>query len=93
MCAGADVPVDGRFVNGYVNLGDYYPPYNRPKAISLWLEDVQPEEEWVIVLDPDMLISHPVEISKLGVPDGFALGSPYEFLTGEISVHYWVQLR
>jgi len=40
--------------------GDYYPPYNKPKALESWLRESPPAEEVVLLLDPDCVFLEPL---------------------------------
>jgi hypothetical protein len=39
--------------------GDVYNAYNKPFAVIEWLEHAPPQEEWLIILDADMLLRLP----------------------------------
>jgi peptidyl serine alpha-galactosyltransferase len=40
--------------------GDYYPAYNKPLAVIDFLEKAEPEEEWLVILDTDMILREPI---------------------------------
>lgn len=42
--------------------GDAYLPYNKPYSIMTWLAEAPPEEETVLLIDPDCVFLEPVEI-------------------------------
>jgi hypothetical protein len=44
----------------YMNNGDDYAPYNKPLGLIDFLENNPPEEEWLIILEPDMLFRQPI---------------------------------
>jgi hypothetical protein len=39
--------------------GDHYSAYNKPLAVIDWLTHAPPEEEWLIILDADMILRAP----------------------------------
>jgi hypothetical protein len=39
--------------------GDHYPPYNKPYALTRWVERERPATELVLVVDPDMIFTRP----------------------------------
>jgi peptidyl serine alpha-galactosyltransferase len=39
--------------------GDHYSAYNKPLAVIDWLSKNPPEEEWLVILDSDMLLREP----------------------------------
>jgi len=48
-------------------LNDTYPPYNRPHSIRLWVQEraLHPDT-WVVLLDPDMVMTAPLSIPVSG---------------------------
>lgn len=62
--------------------GDHYAPYNRPGGILHWLENAKPREEWVLVVDPDMIFRHPVSPETVYVGEGWARAAHYNYLEG-----------
>ena len=44
--------------------GDVYGPYNKPLAIIDWLTRSPPEEEWIVILDSDMIMHLPFVCGK-----------------------------
>lgn len=68
--------------------GDNYSPYNRPKALMMWMADINPPEEWILILDPDMVLRSPLTPSTLQIPEGFVSAAHCTYLTGRIyTVH------
>jgi hypothetical protein len=68
-----------------VNPGDkddYYVAYNKPGAVIDYLEHVTPEEEWLLVLDSDMIIRMPWKVRDFELSLGWAVGSDYGYLVG-----------
>jgi hypothetical protein len=64
--------------------GDRYVAYNKPSAVGDWLKHFTPEEEWVLILEADMLLRQPITLEEhknLKGP-GFATGARYEQLVG-----------
>ena len=59
--------------------GDAYAPYNRPISIKEYLDNVIPQEEYMVVIDPDTIIRKPLD--NLGVERGKPIAQRYEYLT------------
>eukprot|EP00887_Chlorella_sp_A99_P001114 scaffold14.g1114.t1 len=61
-----------------------YPPYNKPAAILHWLQSGGLKEEWVLIVDPDMIIrDHFSDWGRLyGAERGWALGVYHDYLQG-----------
>jgi hypothetical protein len=57
--------------------GDHYTAYNKPKALSAWLEEAPPKEEAVLILDPDCVFLEPLADS---VVRGNPLAQPMSYL-------------
>ena len=47
---------------------DNYAAYNKPEAVIDWLQHVTPEEEYILVLDSDMILRRPF-IVRMGGPE------------------------
>ncbi|KAF6262485.1 hypothetical protein COO60DRAFT_1675462 [Scenedesmus sp. NREL 46B-D3] len=62
--------------------GDAYAAYNKPEAVVDWLEHVTPKEEWVVVLDSDMLLRRPFLPSDFNLSRGWAVGARYDYMIG-----------
>ena len=58
--------------------GDDYPPYNRPIAVKEYFEDVYPPEEFMVVIDPDVIIRKPLD--DLPVAQGHPVAQRYDYL-------------
>ena len=43
---------------------------NKPVAVMDWLEKVQPQEEYILILDADMIMLKPFDPVKMGVLPG-----------------------
>jgi hypothetical protein len=46
----------------YEPLKDWYAAYNKPGAVVDYFEHNSPKEEWVVVLDSDMLLKTPFKV-------------------------------
>lgn len=57
--------------------GDDYSPYNKPKALRDWLWDAPPEEEALLILDPDCIFLKPFTGS---VSRGRPVAQPISYL-------------
>jgi hypothetical protein len=57
--------------------GDAYAPYNKPKALRDWLWEAPPEEEAVLILDPDCIFLKPFTGS---VSRGRPVAQPISYL-------------
>jgi hypothetical protein len=58
---------------------DDYTPYNKPYALARWLENGPPEQETVLVLDPDMIFVRPL---RRRVERGRPLAHSSEYTVG-----------
>ena len=38
---------------------DKYSAYNKPLSVIHWLENEEPEEDWLLILDADMILNLP----------------------------------
>eukprot|EP00955_Chlamydomonas_euryale_P051392 354861-Chlamydomonas_euryale.AAC.1 len=63
-------------------LKDNYPAYNKPEAVIHWLDNTKPTEDWVLVLDSDMLLRRPFLVEQMGPERGLALGARYSYMVG-----------
>lgn len=57
--------------------GDDYPPYNRIFALNAWLREAPPEEETILLLDPDNVFLRPLEVS---VERGRPISQPISYM-------------
>eukprot|EP00803_Ostreobium_quekettii_P007841 evm.model.scf_634.5 EVM.evm.TU.scf_634.5 scf_634:44918-46053(-) len=62
--------------------GDHYAPYNKPLAILDWISASTPQEEWLLILDGDMLLRYPFSPTELGAEKGRPLSAGYGYLKG-----------
>ena len=61
---------------------DSYAAYNKPEAVIDWLEHVTPEEEYVLVLDSDMIQRRPFLVEEMEPRKGLAVGARYTYMIG-----------
>lgn len=54
---------------------DHYAAYNKPEAVIDWLEHVTPKEDFVLVLDSDMILRRPFFVETMGPKKGRAVGA------------------
>jgi peptidyl serine alpha-galactosyltransferase len=52
---------------------DHYSAYNKPLAIIDWLEKDPPEEEWLVIIDADMILREPFVCAGAGGSEAEAL--------------------
>lgn len=64
------------------DTGDNYAAYNKPGAVIDWLDHVTPDEEWIVVLDSDMIMRHPFTSEIFNVTRGWAVGARYDYMIG-----------
>ena len=62
--------------------GDHYAAYNKPEAVIDWLDHNTPEEEYVLVLDSDMVLRRPFFVEVMGPKLGWAVGARYTYMIG-----------
>lgn len=62
--------------------GDHYAAYNKPLAVIDWLENVTPKEEYVVVLDSDMILRRPFLVEEMNPSPGWAIGARYTYMIG-----------
>ncbi|KIZ01491.1 hypothetical protein MNEG_6466 [Monoraphidium neglectum] len=66
-----------------VRTGDHYAAYNKPGAIKDWLKHFSPEEEWILILEADMILRQPITPEDFNLTSpGHAVGARYEHLAG-----------
>lgn len=61
---------------------DYYSPYNKPCGVMHWLENVRPQEEWVLVIDSDIIFRQSFLPEELMIENGWALAAYYNYMQG-----------
>lgn len=64
--------------------GDWYPAINKPAGVVHWLQNNADanDVEWVVILDADMIIRHPIVPWELGVQRGKPVAALYGYLIG-----------
>jgi hypothetical protein len=60
--------------------GDVYSAYNKPEAVIDWLAHNDIEEEFVLILDADMIMRAPFIPEDLGAKEGTAISAYYGYL-------------
>ena len=59
-----------------------YPSYNKPASVMFWLEQVDVREEFIALLDADMLLRAPLDPVRLGAARGVVVSAEYSYLVG-----------
>ena len=49
-----------------------YPTYLKPHTVATWLREARPEEEYILIVDSDMIFRRPLLPGALGVQLGVA---------------------
>eukprot|EP00775_Hariotina_reticulata_P010387 gene10387-10545_t len=62
--------------------GDQYPAYNKPEAVIDWVKHVDVAEQYVVVLDSDMLLRRPFITQEFNLSKGWAVGARYDYMIG-----------
>ncbi|KAG0593534.1 hypothetical protein M758_1G329500 [Ceratodon purpureus] len=62
--------------------GDWYPAINKPAAILHWLNHVQTDAEFIIILDADMIMRGPITPWEFGGEKDLVVAAPYDYLIG-----------
>jgi hypothetical protein len=67
----------------YEPLKDWYAAYNKPGAVVDYFEHFpNAPEDWVVVLDSDMLLKRPFVPEELPLERGWAYAAHYDYLVG-----------
>jgi hypothetical protein len=62
-------------------LNDWYQAYNKPKAVSDWLEhNPHPKEKWILLIDADMLLRRPFLPEEFNLTKGWAMAAHYDYM-------------
>eukprot|EP00195_Chlamydomonas_chlamydogama_P017790 CAMPEP_0202892052 /NCGR_PEP_ID=MMETSP1392-20130828/1901_1 /ASSEMBLY_ACC=CAM_ASM_000868 /TAXON_ID=225041 /ORGANISM="Chlamydomonas chlamydogama, Strain SAG 11-48b" /LENGTH=613 /DNA_ID=CAMNT_0049575927 /DNA_START=352 /DNA_END=2193 /DNA_ORIENTATION=- len=61
---------------------DNYAAYNKPEAVIDWLQHVTPEEDYVLVLDSDMILRRPFLVELMQPKPHLAIGARYTYMIG-----------
>ena len=59
-----------------------YPSYNKPASVMFWLAANDIQEEFVALLDTDMLLREPLDPRALGARRGVVVSAEYSYLVG-----------
>lgn len=51
-------------------LGRRYTAYNKPWTVWQWVSQTRPQEDYILILDPDVLIRRPILPDAFGVAPG-----------------------
>ena len=62
--------------------GDVYPAYNKPYSILSYLRDSEPEEDFIVFLDADMVIVSEITVDAVGAKLGKPVSALYGYLKG-----------
>nr|PNR58321.1 hypothetical protein PHYPA_005316 [Physcomitrium patens] len=62
--------------------GDWYPAINKPAAVLHWLNHVQTDAEFIIILDADMIMRGPITPWEYGAEKDLVVAAPYDYLIG-----------
>ncbi|KAL4443932.1 hypothetical protein ABPG75_011669 [Micractinium tetrahymenae] len=63
-------------------LGDVYSAYNKPLAIIDWLAKNEVKEEYVLVIDADMIMRTPFTAEDVGAKPGLACAAYFGYMKG-----------
>ncbi|XP_071734965.1 peptidyl serine alpha-galactosyltransferase isoform X2 [Rutidosis leptorrhynchoides] len=62
--------------------GDWYPAINKPAAVLHWLNHVQTDAEYIVILDADMIMRGPITPWEFKAARGRPVSTPYDYLIG-----------
>ncbi|KAJ0571334.1 putative glycosyltransferase HPAT/SRGT1 [Helianthus annuus] len=62
--------------------GDWYPAINKPAAVLHWLNHVQTDAEYIVILDADMILRGPITPWEFKAARGRLVSTPYDYLIG-----------
>ncbi|MQL88330.1 hypothetical protein Taro_020886 [Colocasia esculenta] len=62
--------------------GDWYPAINKPAAVLHWLNHVEIDAEFIVILDADMILRGPITPWEFKAERGHPVSTPYEYLIG-----------
>lgn len=69
-------------MNRHPLTGDWYPAINKPAAVLHWINHVQTDAEFIVILDADMIMRGPITPWEYGAKLGHPVSTPYEYLIG-----------
>ncbi|KAI8554682.1 hypothetical protein RHMOL_Rhmol05G0117500 [Rhododendron molle] len=62
--------------------GDWYPAINKPAAVLHWLNHVNVDAEFIVILDADMIMRGPITPWEFNAALGRPVSTPYDYLIG-----------
>ncbi|KAF6165327.1 hypothetical protein GIB67_018771 [Kingdonia uniflora] len=62
--------------------GDWYPAINKPAAVLHWLNHVNIDAEFIVILDADMIMRGPITPWEFNAARGRPVSTPYDYLIG-----------
>ncbi|RHN50531.1 hypothetical protein MtrunA17_Chr6g0458451 [Medicago truncatula] len=62
--------------------GDWYPAINKPAAVLHWLNHVNVDAEYIVILDADMIMRGPITPWEFKASRGHPVSTPYDYLIG-----------
>ncbi|KAK7316133.1 hypothetical protein VNO77_34893 [Canavalia gladiata] len=62
--------------------GDWYPAINKPAAVLHWLNHVNIDAEFIVILDADMILRGPITPWEFKAARGHPVSTPYDYLIG-----------
>ncbi|CAL5224706.1 g7434 [Coccomyxa viridis] len=62
--------------------GDIYSGINKPVAVFSWYRATKPTEDYIIIVDADMIMLKPFDPPKMGVKPGWAVSAFFGYLKG-----------
>ncbi|KAL5717821.1 Peptidyl serine alpha-galactosyltransferase [Ranunculus cassubicifolius] len=62
--------------------GDWYPAINKPAAVLHWLNHVDTDAEYIVILDADMILRSPITPWEFKAGRGYPVSTPYDYLIG-----------
>lgn len=62
--------------------GDWYPAINKPAGVLHWLNHVDTDAEFIVILDADMILRGPITPWEFNAARGRPVSTPYGYLIG-----------
>jgi hypothetical protein len=62
--------------------GDTYPAYNKPVAVIDWLAKNKIEEDYILIIDADMIMRRKIVPDELGAAKGLAISAHFGYMIG-----------
>ncbi|RWR83767.1 peptidyl serine alpha-galactosyltransferase [Cinnamomum micranthum f. kanehirae] len=69
-------------MNRHPLTGDWYPAINKPAAVLHWLNHVETDAEFIVILDADMILRGPITPWEFKAERGRPVSTPYDYLIG-----------